>query len=222
MAEEQRVEVVDVRWHACAVSREDRERAAGHRGCVLWFTGLSGCGKSTVANAVDRLLYERGCRTFLLDGDNVRHGLNAAPALLEARHGAEFSQRFGLGFGPQDREENIRRIAEVAALMNDAGLIVITSFISPYISDRAAAREVIGDERFVEVFIDTPIEVCEQRDPKGLYKKARAGEIQQFTGISAPYEAPQDAEMVIATEELTPEAAAHLMVEDLKQRGIIG
>ncbi len=187
------------------VSPEDRQKLLAQKSATLWLTGLSGSGKSTIALQLEKELLDQGHLCYILDGDNIRHGLNR-----------------DLGFSMQDRKENIRRIAEVAALMNDAGLIVITSFISPYISDRAAAREVIGDERFVEVFIDTPIEVCEQRDPKGLYKKARAGEIQQFTGISAPYEAPQDAEMVIATEELTPEAAAHLMVEDLKQRGIIG
>jgi bifunctional enzyme CysN/CysC len=186
------------------VSTGDRENLLGQKGATIWLTGLSGSGKSTVAKQLEKDLIERGHLCYILDGDNVRHGLNR-----------------DLGFSMEDRKENIRRIAEVAALMNDAGVIVITSFISPYISDRASAREVIGDESFVEVFVDTPIEVCEQRDPKGLYQKARSGEIQQFTGISDPYEAPQDAEITLATEELQPAEAASMIIDDLKSRGII-
>ena len=187
------------------VSVEDRQKLLGQKGSTIWLTGLSGSGKSTIAQQLEKELIDQGHICYILDGDNVRHGLNR-----------------DLGFSMEDRKENIRRIAEVAALMNDAGVIVITSFISPYISDRAAAREVIGDESFIEIFIDTPIEVCEQRDPKGLYKKARSGEIQQFTGISDPYEAPQDAEMTIETENIEPNAAASFIIGDLKERGIVG
>ena len=187
------------------VSQADREKLLGQKGATIWLTGLSGSGKSTVAKELEKQLIDQGHLCYILDGDNVRHGLNR-----------------DLGFSMEDRKENIRRIAEVAALMNDAGVIVITSFISPYISDRADARAVIGDESFIEVFIDTPIEVCEQRDPKGLYKKARSGEIQQFTGISDPYEAPQDAELTINTESTDPAAASGLIVGDLKERGLIG
>ena len=192
-------------WHESLVSRTDRERKNKHRSCCIWFTGLSASGKSTIAHHLEKELYDRNIRCYVLDGDNVRHGLNR-----------------DLGFSMEDRKENIRRIAEVAALMNDTGVIVITSFISPYISDRADARDVIGDESFIEVFIDTPIEVCEQRDPKGLYKKARSGEIQQFTGISDPYEAPQDAEITLPTEDLVPPEAANMIIDDLKSRGLIG
>ena len=186
------------------VSEEDRENLLGQKGATIWLTGLSGSGKSTVAKQLEKDLIDRGNLCYILDGDNVRHGLNR-----------------DLGFSMEDRKENIRRIAEVAALMNDAGVIVITSFISPYITDRAAARAVIGDESFVEVFVDTPIEVCEQRDPKGLYQKARSGEIQQFTGISDPYEAPQNAEITLTTEELQPAEAANMIIDDLTSRGII-
>jgi bifunctional enzyme CysN/CysC len=185
------------------VSEEDRMKLLGQKGATVWLTGLSGSGKSTIAKQLEKDLIDQGHLCYILDGDNVRHGLNR-----------------DLGFSMEDRRENIRRIAEVAALMNDAGVIVITSFISPYISDRAAAREVIGDAAFVEVFVDTPIEVCEERDPKGLYKKARAGEIQQFTGISDPYEAPQDAEITLPTVDITPEKGAAVIIDDLKARGI--
>ncbi len=186
------------------VSEEDRENLLGQKGATIWLTGLSGSGKSTVAKQLEKDLIDRGNLCYILDGDNVRHGLNR-----------------DLGFSMEDRKENIRRIAEVAALMNDAGVIVITSFISPYIADRTSARAVIGDESFVEVFLDTPIEVCEQRDPKGLYQKARSGEIQQFTGISDPYEAPQDAEITLTMEELQPAEAANMIIDDLKNRGIV-
>ncbi len=187
------------------VSAEDRQKLLGQRGATIWLTGLSGSGKSTIARQLEKDLIELGYLCYILDGDNVRHGLNR-----------------DLGFSMEDRTENIRRIGEVAALMNDAGVIVVPLFISPYISDRANAREVIGDESFIEVFIDTSIEICEQRDPKGLYKKARSGEIQQFTGISDPYEAPQDAEITLPTEELSPEAASKIIIDDLQERGVIG
>ncbi|MDF7825015.1 sulfate adenylyltransferase subunit CysN [Pontiellaceae bacterium B12227] len=186
------------------VSAEDRQKLLSQKSITIWLTGLSGSGKSTIALQLEKDLLEQGHLCYILDGDNVRHGLNR-----------------DLGFSMEDRKENIRRIAEVAALMNDAGVIVITSFISPYISDRTAARSVIGDERFIEVFVDTPIEICEHRDPKGLYKKARAGEIQQFTGISAPYEAPQAPELTLCTEELVPPVAAQIISDCLKKRSII-
>jgi bifunctional enzyme CysN/CysC len=187
------------------VNSEDRYRILGQRGATVWLTGLSASGKSTIAKVLEKELISQGRLCYILDGDNVRHGLNR-----------------DLGFSMQDRQENIRRIAEVAALMNEAGVIVITSFISPYRLDRQSAREVIGDEWFIEVFVDTPLEVCEQRDPKGLYKKARAGEIQQFTGISDAYEAPRNAEIALPTEKLAPDEAAGIIIEDLQGRGIVG
>lgn len=189
----------DIVWHEQSVDRQTREAQLGQRGCVVWFTGLSGCGKSTIANAVDLILTGEGRATTLLDGDNVRHGLCAPPAVLSEVHGQEFADRFGLGFGAVDREENIRRIGSVASLMASAGLITLTAFVSPYRRDRDRVREIVtsaGRETdFIEVFMDTPLEICERRDPKGLYKKARAGEIPNFTGISDPYEAPESPEI---------------------------
>jgi len=173
----------------------------GHRSAVLWFTGLSGSGKSTLANAVELLLHRRGCQTHILDGDNVRMGLNK-----------------DLGFKPHERKENIRRISEVANLFSDSGTMVCTAFISPYREDRLAAREVIG-QGFVEVFVRAPLEVCEARDPKGLYKKARRGEIPEFTGISAPYEEPRTPEIVVDTGEYSLEECAGQVVEYLEQSG---
>ena len=206
-------------WHNQAVSRADRERQNGHRGCVVWFTGLSGCGKSTVANVVDHKLYERGVRTYLLDGDNVRHGLNATPQMLAERYGEEFGQRFGLGFGQQDREENIRRVGAVAQLMCDAGLVTLTAFVSPYRSDRDAVRATLAPGDFIEVFVDAPLEVCESRDPKGLYQKARAGQIKNFTGIDAPYEAPVEPQLVLKSAEFSPEALAEEVLRYLTEAG---
>jgi adenylylsulfate kinase len=214
-------EVVDVRWHDHAVSRADRERAAGHRGCVLWFTGLSGCGKSTLANAVDRLLHARGCRTFVLDGDNVRLGLNAAPALLRDRYGDEAAARFGLGFGAADRAENIRRIGAVADLFAQAGIIALTAFVSPYRRDRDAVRAALTPGDFVEIYVKAPLEVCEGRDPKGLYKKARAGEIKNFTGIDDPYEEPLGPELVVDSATRSPEVLAAEVVAWLERAGKI-
>jgi len=214
-------EIVDVRWHAHAVSRADRERAAGHKGCVLWFTGLSGCGKSTLANAVDRLLHARGLRSFVLDGDNVRLGLNAAPALLQERYGAEAAARFGLGFGAADRAENIRRIGAVADLFAQAGIIALTAFISPYRRDRDAVRALLQPGDFVEIYVRAPLEVCEGRDPKGLYKKARAGEIKGFTGIDDPYEEPLAAEIVVDSAARTPDALAAEVLAWLERAGKI-
>jgi len=216
---------VHVVWHTQAVSRAEREQLNGHRGCVLWFTGLSGCGKSTVANVVDHKLHRLGVHTFLLDGDNVRHGLNASPAILAPDHDAEFAKRFGLGFSAQDREENIRRIGSVAELFASAGSITITAFVSPYRRDRDAVRRRIekcgqaGD--FIEVFVDAPLEVCEARDPKGLYKKARAGELKGFTGIDDPYEAPERPELRLASAEHSPEALADQVIAYLRQTGKI-
>jgi adenylylsulfate kinase len=189
----------DIVWHEQSVDRAMREKRLGQLGCVIWFTGLSGCGKSTIANALDVMLSQEGRATTLLDGDNVRHGLCAPPAALRSEHGAEFAERFGLGFAAVDREENIRRIGSVASLMASAGLITLTAFVSPYRRDRERVRKIVtsagrpGD--FVEVFVDTPLEVCEARDPKGLYRKARAGEIKHFTGISDPYEPPEHPEI---------------------------
>ena len=214
-------EHVDVRWHEHAVSREDRERSAGHRGCVLWFTGLSGCGKSTLANAVDRRLHARGLRSFVLDGDNVRLGLNAAPALLRQGHDEAFAARFGLGFGPADREENIRRIGAVADLFAQAGIIALTAFISPYRRDRDAVRAVLQPGDFVEIHVEAPLAVCEARDPKGLYKKARAGEIRGFTGIDDPYEAPLAPELAVDSASRPPEVLAAEVLRWLEEAGKI-
>lgn len=208
-------------WHQQAVSRADREQLNSHRGCVVWFTGLSGCGKSTVANLVDRKLYKRSIRSYVLDGDNVRHGLNATPQMLAERYGEDFGQRFGLGFSQQDREENIRRVGAVANLLCDAGLITLTAFVSPYRADRDSVRASMAEGDFFEVFVDASLEVCESRDPKGLYKKARAGEIADFTGISSPYEPPEQAELVLNANDLTPDELAELVVQKLIETGKI-
>lgn len=211
-----------VTWHDHHITREDRERLCGHAGCVVWFTGLSGCGKSTVANQVDRLLHARGIHTYLLDGDNVRHGLNAGPQML-AEHGQEFADRFGLTFQPMDRQENIRRISAVAQLFCAAGLVTLTAFVSPYRRDRDAARHLITSrgrpDDFIEVFVNTPLEICEQRDPKGLYRQARAGQIKNFTGIDDPYEAPTQPELELETRDASPEDAARQVVDYLQSIG---
>ena len=212
---------VDVRWHEPAVSRAERARAAGHGGCVIWFTGLSGCGKSTLANLVDRRLHGRGLRSFVLDGDNVRHGLNASPALLRERHGEAFAARFGLGFGAADRAENIRRIGAVADLFAQAGVITLAAFVSPYRQDRDAVRAMLAPGDFIEIFVKAPLEVCEGRDPKGLYKKARAGEITGFTGIDDPYEEPLSPELVIDTAANPPDVSAGIVVAWLEAAGKI-
>jgi adenylylsulfate kinase len=190
---------------------------------VVWFTGLSGSGKSTIANEVDARLAALGARSFLLDGDNIRHGLNASPELLEPIYGPEFASRFGLGFGTHDREENIRRIAAVAEIFCSAGLIALTAFVSPYRRDRELARQSIcrfGDASdFVEVFVDTPLEVCEARDPKGLYKKARAGLIRNFTGISDRYEPPERPELRLEGGSSSVETLADQVIALLRSRG---
>lgn len=214
-------DVVEVHWHAHAVGREERERAAGHRGCVVWFTGLSGCGKSTVANLVDQSLHTRGVRCYVLDGDNVRMGLNASPALLEPRHGAAFAERFGLSFAPQDREENVRRVGAVAALLADAGIVTLAAFVSPYRRDRELVREQQKPGDFLEVFVRAPLAVCEGRDPKGLYKKARAGQIKGFTGIDDPYEEPLQPEITLDSAAHPPDVLAAEVIAWLERAGKI-
>jgi adenylylsulfate kinase len=217
------MESTHVVWHAHNVLREERERLLGHHGCVVWFTGLSGCGKSTIANALDRRLHDLGVHSFVLDGDNIRHGLNASPAMLAAEHDDAFAQRFGLGFSAADREENIRRIGAVAELFAQAGLVTLTAFVSPYRRDRDAVRKQVesrgrvGD--FIEVFVDAPLEVCEQRDPKGLYKKARAGELRNFTGVDDPYEAPEHPELVLESARSSPDDLAEQVVVYLRRHG---
>jgi adenylylsulfate kinase len=193
-----------IRWHEGNVDRPRREALLAQQGVVLWFTGLSGSGKSTIAFAVEHALTERGRLAYVLDGDNIRHGLNN-----------------NLGFSATDRTENIRRIGEVSRLFADAGLITLSSFVSPYRSDRDKVRTLLDEGDFVEIFVNTPLALCEQRDPKGLYKKARSGEIPNFTGISDPYEPPTTPELEIRTAELTVEAAASLVLDLLEQRGKI-
>jgi adenylylsulfate kinase len=207
---------VEVHWHLHAVSRQERQRRHGHAGCVVWLTGLSACGKSTIANLIDHHLHAAGVHSFVLDGDNIRHGLNAGQALLKQGHGEAFAQRFGLGFSAQDREENIRRIGCVAKLFCDAGLIAITAFISPYRVDRDRVRASLPDGDFVEIFVDAPIEVCEIRDPKGLYKKARAGELKGFTGIDDPYEPPERPELVLDAASKSPDILADEVIAYLR------
>ena len=190
-------------WSEGKITALARAARSGHRGAVIWFTGLSGAGKSTIAQALERELFHRAMHTYVLDGDNIRHGLNS-----------------NLGFSPEDRVENIRRVSEVAKLMADAGAVVITAFISPYRMDRRRAREIAleGNAEFIEVFVDAPLEVCETRDPKNLYKKARAGEIHDFTGIDAPYEAPEDAEIVVHTDQQTVDESVATILEQLLPR----
>jgi adenylylsulfate kinase len=211
----------NVTWHEHSVSREEREKLNKHKGCVIWFTGLSACGKSTVSNLVDHKLHQRGIHSYVLDGDNVRMGLNAGPGMLKERHGEEFSKRFGLGFSAQDREENIRRIGAVAKLFSEAGLVTLTAFISPYRRDRDAVRAAFKDGDFLEIFVDAPLEVCEARDPKGLYKKARAGELKGFTGIDDPYEAPAKPELVLDAGKKTADELADEVIAYLEKTGKI-
>ena len=191
-------------WHQSEVNQAAREELLKQKGVVIWFTGLSGSGKSTIANQVANVLHQLGKLTYVLDGDNIRHGLNK-----------------NLGFSPEDREENIRRIGEVAKLFADAGIIATTAFISPYRKDRDKAREILENGRFIEVFVDCPLEVCESRDPKGLYKKARAGEIKEFTGIDAPYEVPENAEIVINTNDLDLAASTQKVIDYLSDKGTL-
>ncbi|MGD8381873.1 MAG: adenylyl-sulfate kinase [Syntrophobacterales bacterium] len=181
----------NVTWFNGYVSREDREKAHGHKGAVIWFTGLSASGKSTIAHIVEKQLHKRGCSTYVLDGDNVRHGLCA-----------------DLTFCPEDRAENIRRIGEMVKLFVDAGIIVLTAFISPYRQDRQQVRSLLSDGQFLEIHVDCPPEICATRDQKGIYQKAKAGIIKEFTGISAPYEPPENPELVIQSDEEDAKAAA--------------
>lgn len=190
-------------WHKGEVTRADREKMLKQKGAVLWLTGLSGSGKSTVANTIEKKLLAAGKLTYLLDGDNIRHGLNQ-----------------DLGFSIKDRTENIRRIAEVSRLFVDAGIITLTAFISPLRADRNKVRQLLGD-RFIEIFVDCSLNVCENRDPKGLYKKARAGEIKNFTGIDSPYEKPQNPEIMLYTDFQSVETCADSVLQYLRENGLI-
>jgi adenylylsulfate kinase len=192
-------------WHSGTVTRADREALAGHKGCTIWMTGLSGSGKSTLAVALEKALLDRGVRSFVLDGDNVRHGLNK-----------------DLGFSPADRNENIRRIGEVAKLFTEAGLINATAFISPYRADRDQVRKIMAAGDFIEVFVSCSVAVCEERDPKGLYKKARAGQIPEFTGISAPYEEPSNPELTLHTDRESEAESLGIVLDYLEEHGYIG
>lgn len=200
------VKATNIVWHEGNLTRDERWKALSCTGATLWFTGLSGSGKSTIASALEQVLVSQGVNSYRLDGDNVRHGLNK-----------------NLGFSAEDRTENIRRISEVAKLFNDAGAITLTSFISPYRSDRDEARKLHEENglRFIEVFVDTPLEVCEKRDPKGLYKKARAGEIKGFTGIDDPYEAPEKAELVLDTSNKSVDDCVAEVITHLGKAGVL-
>ena len=194
----------NVVWHNVSVTREMRESMGGHRGAVLWFTGLSGAGKSTVAHAVEEQLHKRGCRSFVFDGDNVRHGLCS-----------------DLGFSEKDRHENLRRIGEMSKLFLEAGIISLTAFISPFRSDRERVRSLVPHGDFFEIYCNSPLEVCEQRDVKGLYAKARAGEIPNYTGISSPYEEPEKPELELDTAADSLESCVDQVIDLLEQRDII-
>ncbi|MCE2594559.1 adenylyl-sulfate kinase [Motilimonas cestriensis] len=194
----------NVVWHEHAIDKNTRSQQKNQQACVLWFTGLSGAGKSTVAGAVEQRLHQLGVHTYLLDGDNVRHGLCC-----------------DLGFSDDDRKENIRRVGEVAKLMVDAGLIVLTAFISPHRAERQMVRELLPEGEFAEVYVDVPLDICEQRDPKGLYKKARAGEITNFTGIDSVYEAPQNPEIQVENGERPLSEAVDQIIQYLEQHGYI-
>ena len=212
-------------WHEQSITKQHRFERNHHRGCVVWFTGLSGSGKSTIANLVAQRLFGLQAQTYVLDGDNVRHGLCAGPNLLEPVHGPEFAHRFGLGFGPQDREENIRRVGSITELFASAGLICLTAFVSPYRVDRDRVRQWVeshgtkGD--FLEVYVNTPLDTCIARDPKGLYQKAIEGKIPNFTGISDPYEAPLSAELELLGDAHTPAVLAERVVQMLAERKVI-
>jgi len=191
-------------WHHATVTRERRNQQNNHKSVVLWFTGFSGSGKSTLAHAIEEQLHQQGCKTFVLDGDNIRHGLSS-----------------GLTFSEQDRKENLRRIGEVSKLFVEAGVIVLTAFISPFREDRERVRSLMPHGDFLEVYVDCPIEVCEERDVKGLYRKARAGEVKEFTGISSPYEPPEKPELTVNTEQETLEESVQKVLSLLSERSII-
>src|SRR3989338_4452147 len=195
----------NVVWHHATVTRGRREAMNGHRSAMLWFTGLSGAGKSSLAHAVEEQLYQMGCRTFVFDGDNVRHGLCS-----------------DLGFSAKDRVENIRRVGEMGKLFLEAGVIALTAFISPFRSDREKVRTLVPHGEFLEIYCRCPLKVCEERDVKGLYKRARAGEIKDFTGISSPYENPEDPELVVETGSLSLDESAAQVIAMLRERGILG
>jgi adenylylsulfate kinase len=203
MNNESKATSLNVVWHQATVTRARREVQNGHRGGILWFTGLSGAGKSTLAHAVEEALHKRGCRTFVLDGDNVRHGLCG-----------------DLGFSDKDRVENIRRVGEIAKLFMEAGVIVLTAFISPFRSDRERVRGMVAHGEFMEIYCNSPIEVCETRDVKGLYKKARAGQISDFTGITSPYEAPSNPELTIDTGGEGLQVCVEQVLQELEYRAI--
>ncbi len=194
----------NITWHKPLVTRAEREKRNRHKGAVLWFTGLPSSGKSTLAHEVERLLFDRGCNTYVLDGDNIRHGLNK-----------------NLGFSPEDRKENIRRLGEVAKLFADAGVIVLTAFISPYRADRDQARSLNEKGTFFEIFCKCPVEECERRDPKGLWGKARRGELKEFTGVSAPYEEPSSPELIVETDKYTLQECAEQIILCLEKHGIV-
>lgn len=191
-------------WHPAAITKSDRQSLNGHKSCALWFTGLSGSGKSVLANAVDEKLYRMGIQSYVLDGDNIRHGLNK-----------------DLGFRTEDRIENIRRIGEVAKLFVDSGQMILTAFISPFREDRDMVRALFPEGEFFEIYVKCPLHVCEQRDPKGLYKKARNGEIKHFTGIDSPYEAPLSPDFIIESDQISISDGAELIITELQSKGII-
>ena len=191
-------------WHKAQISKFDRQRLNGHRSAVIWFTGFSGAGKSTLSVAVEKELHKRGIRTYVLDGDNIRHGLNS-----------------NLGFTQEDRTENIRRIGEVSKLFVDAGIMTLTAFISPYRNDRDMVRAMVGTGEFVEIYVKCALEECERRDPKGLYKKARSGEIKGFTGIDAPYEAPWNPELIVETDKESLKESVASVLNFLQENGYI-
>ena len=200
----EKINSTNIVWHHATVTRERREKQNGHKSFILWFTGLSGSGKSTLAHALEEQLHQMDCRTFVCDGDNVRHGLNK-----------------DLGFSQEDRQENIRRIGEMCRLFIEAGVIPLTAFISPFREDRNMVRRLAGEGNFIEVFCDCSLETCETRDVKGLYAKARRGEIKDFTGISSPYEKPENPELVVGTDNATVEECVDMITEYLRQREII-
>ncbi|MEC2183427.1 adenylyl-sulfate kinase [Bacillus spizizenii] len=191
-------------WHPTAITKSDRQSLNGHKSCALWFTGMSGSGKSVLANAVDEKLYRMGIQSYVLDGDNIRHGLNK-----------------DLGFQTEDRIENIRRIGEVAKLFVDSGQMILTAFISPFREDRDMVRALFPEGEFFEIYVKCPLHVCEQRDPKGLYKKARNGEIKHFTGIDSPYEAPLSPDFIIESDQISISDGADLIITELQSKGII-
>ena len=204
MSEKNQTNPENIKWHNLTIDRNKLEKMRGHKGIVIWFTGLSGSGKSTLANALNEVLHLDGLSTYVLDGDNIRHGLCK-----------------DLGFSDKDREENIRRIGEVANLFMNAGIITITAFVSPFIRDRDKVREIIGKKDFIEVYCAADLDVCEERDTKGLYRKARLGQIKDFTGISSPYEAPQNPEIIVNTGSLNLQDSVEEVISYLKKENLL-